>query len=786
MTRPTDHRPFNPGTSLLLAAVLVAWAATAAAGQPTAASLLQQVTASAFGREVTVTLRGNGPLQPAAIGTARDLPPRVVLDFHGVSIDRAVPRVTDVGRGDVQRVRVALNSMTPRITRVVVDLARASSFRVVPQAPGSDEVTVVFEPAAHGAPAGGGGVAIVATPALSPVPRPAPASPASRPAAVAPSSANMAAPPGTPAPGTAAPSPADATVASAVAGPAPTVAPAASPIDPALVVGTHVKVEGHARPDGSFDAVQVVLRDAEASVKIEGRVQSVRDDRQGLRILGFDVAYGRDLTLYRGSRPGASRAELVEGAWIEVKGVRRADRLVASRIRIKDAPETTEELESTIEQVAGAGLVVMGRPVRLTAQVPVVDERTGGEAGPDTTRLRRDDDEQARAPWRIGSRVIVGGRLESAWVEQGNFDLDDSADRRDQWVSRLQGLASAQLTTSIEAYTKVSVNRRALLQDAALLTRQDVEVQEAYVMAHRLGGSPVSVQLGRQRFRDGREWFYDEYMDAVRVVGAFGPWSVEGAVADGVLAGPVAGRDRKDKRHQLASVTRTLGGRGRASAFLVRRDDRGPADDDPLWVGGSLDAKADGGSRVWALGAARRGHRGSSRLGGWAVDTGATLALSAAGGQPSLTLGFARASGDGLSGDGRDTRFRQTDLEDNSARFGGLRRLTYYGELFDPELSNLQVLTAGLGLRPTRRVGVDVVWHTYLQSVLDDAIPSSAFDLDATEESGLLGHELDAAITIRAGRFDIDLAAGAFLTGPGLSASPRLAFFWRPQVRLYF
>jgi alginate production protein len=113
-------------------------------------------------------------------------------------------------------------------------------------------------------------------------------------------------------------------------------------------------------------------------------------------------------------------------------------------------------------------------------------------------------------------------------------------------------------------------------------------------------------------------------------------------------------------------------------------------------------------------------------------------------------------------------------------------RLPYYGELFDPELSNLQVVTAGSGLRPTRNIGIDVVLHGYWQSALRDSIPSSAFHVDATGTHRLLGHELDAAVTIRAGRFDVDLAAGVFVAGPGLGPRTRTAFFWRPQVRLYF
>lgn len=139
-----------------------------------------------------------------------------------------------------------------------------------------------------------------------------------------------------------------------------------------------------------------------------------------------------------------------------------------------------------------------------------------------------------------------------------------------------------------------------------------------------------------------------------------------------------------------------------------------------------------------------------------------------------MSLAYAYASGDTVSGDGRDTAFRQTDLEDNTAKLGGPRRLAYYGELFDPELSNLQVLTVSGGLKPTR-------------TALRRSLPSSAFDdLDGTGLNGVLGHELDAAVTFRAGRLDLDLGAGVFVAGPGLTTTRRLAFFWRPQVRLYF
>lgn len=714
---------------------------------------------------VRITLVGDAPLHTSQVTVARDLPPRILLDLPGVAAP-GIPSATSVGGPAVFRVRVAMHSWRPMVTRVVVDLRHATPYRVERHGTSDRELQVIV---------GASAAEQETVPPLAPPPAGVADAPA--PVPTAPDRAALLAlpeprldPPSLPGP-VASPPPVPSRPAPTTGGREP------------LVAGLQVKVEGHQRDDGRFDAVQVVVRNVEDTVKAEGRVTAVGRDRRAFSLLGFQVVVPADAALYRGSRPGASRAEIAVGTWLEVKGRRRDATIVAERIRIKDDAEATEELEATIDRIEDDGsLVVLGRHVRVPAAAAIVDQRTAIEAD---TRLRRDDDEQSRAPIRLGSRIVVGGRVESAWVEESNLELADAGARRDRWVSRLQGLASVQLTGSIEAYAKVAVNRSALLLNGGVAAAQDSEVQEAYVLAHRVGGSAVSVQVGRQRFRDGREWFYDEYLDAVRVTAAVSGWTFEAAVAEGLFAGPVAGRDRKDKRHQLASITRAFAGT-KVGAFAIRRDDRGPVDDDPSWLGATTEVKTDGGSRLWALATLRRGHRGSTTLGGWAMDAGATLVFADVPSRPAVTAGFARASGDTISGDGRDTTFRQTDLEDNSARLGGLRRITYYGELFDPELSNLQVLTAGVGVRPARTIGVDVVWHGYAQSVLRGSIPSSAFDLDATGKSGLLGHELDAAVTVRAGRFDIDLAAGLFVAGPGLAPSRRVAYFWRPQVRLYF
>jgi type IV pilus assembly protein PilQ len=112
------------------------------------ATELRAVRAARRGEQLAVSLVGNGRLVAATVATARDLPPRVLLDFEGVT-SGAVPAVTQVNDRGVSRVRVGLNSRTPLITRVVVDLEEEVPYRVEAAGPDSEEVVVLF-----GAPRG--------------------------------------------------------------------------------------------------------------------------------------------------------------------------------------------------------------------------------------------------------------------------------------------------------------------------------------------------------------------------------------------------------------------------------------------------------------------------------------------------------------------------------------------------------------------------------------------------------------------------------------------------------
>ena len=58
-------------------------------------------------------------------------------------------------------------------------------------------------------------------------------------------------------------------------------------------------------------------------------------------------------------------------------------------------------------------------------------------------------------------------------------------------------------------------------------------------------------------------------------------------------------------------------------------------------------------------------------------------------------------------------------------RFGGAVSQKIYGALLDPELSNLEVTTLGVGTRPAPDASFEVIWHRYRQQAAHDNLRGS-------------------------------------------------------------
>ena len=96
----------------------------------------------------TVTLVGNGHLAPTGVTESKDRPRRLVLDFPNVT--SKAPTQTAIDSPFVTRVRVALNSHQPLVTRVVMEIAGSTSYHVERSGRRGRDLAVVFEQAKSG------------------------------------------------------------------------------------------------------------------------------------------------------------------------------------------------------------------------------------------------------------------------------------------------------------------------------------------------------------------------------------------------------------------------------------------------------------------------------------------------------------------------------------------------------------------------------------------------------------------------------------------------------------
>jgi type IV pilus assembly protein PilQ len=154
--------------------------ASAPKPSPNAATRLEAVRTNAGPRGIEVTLAGNGALVATASEMTRSAPHKLVLDFAGVS--PAVPPTVQVGKGAVERVRVASFSVKPQVTRVVFDLARPVSYTLQPS---GSELKVAFNDGAAAAPPSASAVSAASTLKVAEPPK-KDARPAEAPAAAGP------------------------------------------------------------------------------------------------------------------------------------------------------------------------------------------------------------------------------------------------------------------------------------------------------------------------------------------------------------------------------------------------------------------------------------------------------------------------------------------------------------------------------------------------------------------------------------------------------------------------
>ena len=108
-----------------------------------AATAIQKVHASHTRTSTTITISGDGRLNPGSLLETDEGPRRLVMDFPNVS--SSAPAQTGVDGVFVRKVRVGMHSHDPLITRVVLEISSTAIYHVERSGAGGRDLSLVFE-----------------------------------------------------------------------------------------------------------------------------------------------------------------------------------------------------------------------------------------------------------------------------------------------------------------------------------------------------------------------------------------------------------------------------------------------------------------------------------------------------------------------------------------------------------------------------------------------------------------------------------------------------------------
>lgn len=524
---------------------------------------------------------------------------------------------------------------------------------------------------------------------------------------------------------------------------APAVVGAPSPYER----GQAVEVKG-TFSGAVFTADEVVLAD-EASLSIKGPIGAYDPQSRTLRFGSLVLSIDDETRIQSEDGANADDTALAAGRRVKVSLRRRDDgSLRVRRVRLlRTSASRRLVLEGPIESILPgrenvASFVLLDTEIIATTNTVWQGiDRPGGEVD--------DEDIRPAKGLIVGRFGRLAGEVRADYKNETNFDLFDDFDG---------DLASRRLRARIEWIFPATRRMSGMLQLKAESEEEitddaddfepgdDFTLGRAYLLFRGVIGKHGSVQVGRSRFDDPRDWLYNRDIDAVRLFFDFEKWRFEASLGEEIV--DPTNRHRDVTNHHLAASWYPAK-RHEITLYLLDRDDDfirpngNPRDFSPRLVGLRANGRRKHRWGYWLEAARARGSDGGTRLDGEALDIGGTWVFRGRL-EPSITLGYAYGSGDDDSGDDIDRTFRQSGLHLNNGKWNGVSSFRYYGELTRPELANLHITTIGFGLRPAGETSIDLVYHRYeLDHPASELVDADVDDRNLNLVDTFVGEEID-------------------------------------------
>ncbi|MEW6071942.1 MAG: alginate export family protein [Planctomycetota bacterium] len=532
-----------------------------------------------------------------------------------------------------------------------------------------------------------------------------------------------------------------------------------------LRVGHWVEVRGEFDAAGDFVAQKVEVQSPQEYEILVGTVASAGATASGFLLLGQPISVS-EKTVWRNVSPAD-----VAGARVKVEGRWRGPLKLSAR-EVARRESGRDRLGGRIDEIETASgavvLRIMQYRVRVALDVELESERPLAELALAPERVRAkstgtiDEDDLFGRGFEIVDGVRLSGQLEGLLTREEGYDLDDAADQ-DRTDTELTGRIRATWNPSDAFLGVAELRHRQLWRDEEDLGSSTVgrtRLGETYGYWPSLLGSSWGVRVGRQDFDDPREWLYDQNLDAVRFLGRVRDLPIELSLSTTLSDG-----SPRDEEAVNAIAYLWNGDEDRhLAAWAIHRDFDLDEEEWRTHVGVRALGEWLAGHDSWLEAAVMRGRLAGQDQQGWGYDAGTTWSPDFL--APfSVTVGYALGSG-GDPDSSVDHTFRQSGLQDNTAKFAGVTSFRYYGELVDPELANLGIVTAGIGARLARRTSLDLVVHQYRQDRILPFLVDAHLDQNPDGVHADLGWEADLVFGWRQlADWDLEIVGGWFRPG---------------------
>jgi hypothetical protein len=511
-----------------------------------------------------------------------------------------------------------------------------------------------------------------------------------------------------------------------------------------------------------LDELTRTADDKADKVELTGPVTA--GDGSSVQLLGHAITIAADTEFESVAKDPLAPFTPAAGDWVRIKARARDDGSHRARTVRQSAVRPQFKVTGEVRQVDAAGAMLDVGGIRLpVAQGVDLTPLTQGNSDDPLALFLGEDQKAVPFSWDLGNGLSLGGQAASEVEWNDEFDLNGNRDRdrtKPQLRGRLAGLWRFDAAGSY-ALAEVSFGRDEVRRQNDADTSEDVlELTRAFVSLRPL--QPLQLLAGRQDFDEEREWLYDEVLDGVR-----GIWRLDRTELELGLA---QGRDFaaeengfEDARLLVANLRHYVNPDWRVGAYVLQRGDDAATDFEPRLFGLRSLAQPGLGLGHWLELGLARGSDGARKLDGYAFDVGGLWTFDL---PLRPTLGAGIAFGSGARDTDRRGGYRQSGLQDNNAKLGGVTSLRYYGELLDPELANLTVTTLCASLRPFDGASISVLVHGYRQDVASRTTPNTELRTTTNGRATDLGREFDLVLGYRlSGTLTAELVLGRFEPG---------------------